>query len=112
MSIEIIKGAARLVLDGELVQKCLSVVWHAGEPLVLPVSYYEQAFEAIEQTVEGKFEISHSFQTNGTRIDDQWCEFLKRHHARIGLSIDGPSFLHDLHRKTRQGKPTHELAML
>src|SRR5271156_1041142 len=26
----------------------LTVIWHAGEPLVLPVSYYETAFAAIE----------------------------------------------------------------
>src|SRR5271154_7023305 len=26
----------------------LTVIWHAGEPLVLPVSYYEQAFQAID----------------------------------------------------------------
>ena len=26
----------------------LTVIWHAGEPLVLPPSYYQAAFEAIE----------------------------------------------------------------
>jgi uncharacterized protein len=112
MSLDIVRGAVKLVLDARLVEKHLSVVWHAGEPLVLPLNYYEEAFEAIAQMVQGKFEVSHSFQTNGTRIDDVCCEFLKQHHVRIGLSIDGPAFLHDYHRKTRQGKPTHELAML
>jgi uncharacterized protein len=29
----------------------------------------------------------------------------------MGLSIDGPAFLHDLHRKTRQGKSTHAQAV-
>jgi uncharacterized protein len=112
MSIETIRDAVRLVIDGGLVEDHLSVVWHAGEPLVLSTDYYSEAFAAIENVVQQKFRVSHSFQTNGTRIDDNWCEFLKRHDTRIGLSIDGPAFLHDLHRKTRQGKPTHALTML
>ena len=112
MSLDVITGAVRLVLEGGLVENRLSIVWHAGEPLVLPVSYYAEAFEAIDRLVQAKFEVCHSFQTNGTRIDDAWCEFLKNHNTRIGLSIDGPAFLHDLHRKTRQGNPTHEATML
>jgi uncharacterized protein len=112
MSLDTIKAAVSLVLDGGLVEKRLCVVWHAGEPLVLPVSYYDEAFSAIEQTVKGRFEISHSFQSNGTLIDGSWCEFFKRKPVRIGLSIDGPAFLHDLHRKTRQGKATHAQTML
>ncbi len=112
MSIETIEGAVRLVMDGGLVDGQLSVVWHAGEPLVLSTNYYSKAFSAIENVVQNKFRVSHSFQTNGTRINDSWCEFLKRYDTRIGLSIDGPAFLHDLHRKTRHGKPTHALAML
>jgi uncharacterized protein len=111
MTVETIRGAVRLVLDGGLVDKHLSVVWHAGEPFVLPVSYYAEAFKAIEQVVQAKVEVSHAFQTNATRIDDTWCDFLKLHNTRIGLSIDGPDFLHDLHRRTRAGGGTHALAV-
>lgn len=111
MSLDTITAAVRLVLDGGLVNERLSVVWHAGEPMVLPVRFYEEAFSAIEKEVHGKFEISHSFQTNGTLIDDLWCEFLLKEHVRMGLSIDGPAFIHDRHRKTRQGKPTHAQTM-
>jgi uncharacterized protein len=111
MSLGVIKAAVRMVLDAGMVNERLCVVWHAGEPLVLPVGYYEEAFTAIDKEVQGKFDISHSIQSNGTLIDDSWCEFLQRKNVRIGLSIDGPAFLHDLHRKTRQGKPTHAQTM-
>jgi uncharacterized protein len=111
MSLDTIRAAVRLVLDAGLVDGRLSVVWHAGEPLVLPVSYYEEAFAAIDETVKGRFEISHSFQSNGTLIDGPWCDLFKRWPVRIGLSIDGPAFLHDVHRKTRNGKATHARTM-
>jgi uncharacterized protein len=111
MGLDTIRAAVRTVVDGGLVDHCLSVVWHAGEPLVLPISYYQEAFAAIDEAVQGRFQVSHSFQTNGTLIDRPWCEFFQKHPVRIGLSIDGPAFLHDLHRKTRAGKGTHAQAM-
>src|SRR5580704_1405458 len=85
MTHDVMKGAVRFVLDGGLVSQRLSIVWHAGEPLVLPVSYYMEAFAAIEEEVRGRCEVSHSFQTNGTLISDSWCEFMKTQNMRIGL---------------------------
>ena len=29
-------------------------------------------------------------QTNGTLLDDEWCEFLAENDYLVGLSIDGP----------------------
>jgi uncharacterized protein len=112
MSLDTIKKSVRMVLDAGLVDKRLSIAWHAGEPLVLPTDYYEQAFVGIADIVGNKHEISHCFQTNGSLINDAWCEFIKRHSSvRIGVSIDGPSFIHDLHRKTRLGGSTHVQVM-
>jgi len=111
MSLETIRSAVRLVIDSHLVKERLCVVWHAGEPLVLPVQYYDEAFAAIQETVVSRCEISHSIQSNGTLIDDLWCQFLMKHRVRIGLSIDGPALIHDAHRKTRNGKGSHALAM-
>jgi uncharacterized protein len=111
MNLETITASVGMVIDAGLVDKRLSIVWHAGEPLVLPTTYYAKAFEAIEKVVDGRFEISHCFQSNGCLIDDTWCEFTKKRSARMGLSIDGPAFLHDLHRKTRGGRTTHAQTM-
>lgn len=111
MDLDTIRGAVCLVLDGGLVGDRLCIVWHAGEPLVLPVNYYEEAFSAIDEAVRDRCEISHSFQTNGTLIDDRWCRLFKTASARIGLSIDGQAFLHDLHRKSRRGGATHAQTM-
>lgn len=111
MSVDTIKASVQMVLDAGLVDRSLSIVWHAGEPLVLPISYYEEAFAAIRQVTNGKFEVLHNFQSNGCLINDAWCEFTRNNCVRIGLSIDGPAFLHDLHRKTRLGKSTHAQCM-
>lgn len=83
-----------------------TVVWHAGEPLVLPIEFYRDALDLIAKYNRRDVDVSHSFQTNGTLITPEWCDFIREHHLRIGVSVDGPEFLHDRHRKTRSGRGT------
>jgi len=86
----------------------LTVIWHAGEPLVLPPSYYQAAFEAIEALRPAGIQLQHSIQTNGMLIDQGWCDFIKKWHIGVGVSIDGPRELHDANRVTRAGKGTFD----
>ena len=46
----------------------VSVVWHAGEPMVLPVDFYRRAFRLIDGLKPSALSLTHSFQTNGTLI--------------------------------------------
>ncbi|MGH7153543.1 MAG: cyclophane-forming radical SAM/SPASM peptide maturase GrrM/OscB [Acetobacteraceae bacterium] len=86
----------------------LSVVWHAGEPMVLPVAFYRDAFRAIERLKPPDMTVTHAFQTNGTLIDQEWCAFFAREKVNLGVSIDGPRPFHDLNRKTRSGHGTFD----
>ena len=47
-------------------------------------------------------------QTNGTLLDDEWCEFFKENDYLIGISIDGPRRLHDTYRLDKGGGPTFD----
>jgi len=86
----------------------LSVVWHAGEPMVLPIDFYRRAFALIDGLKPASLPVRQSFQTNGTLIDDAWCEFFTEAHVNVGVSIDGPQWLHDKNRVTRSGRGTFE----
>ncbi len=90
------------------VRECVSVVWHAGEPLVLPVEFYRNAFRTIRTLKPAELSVAHSFQTNGTLIDEPWCKFFTEEHVNIGVSIDGPQRLHDRNRLTRSGRGTFD----
>jgi uncharacterized protein len=94
-----------------LVREQLSIVWHAGEPLTVPVAWYERAFSRVEEYRPPRLRIDHHFQTNGLLVNTAWLEFLRRTGAHIGLSLDGPADLHDARRKTRHGGGTHARAM-
>lgn len=86
----------------------ITVIWHAGEPLAVPVSFYREAFAAIERMRPASVHVKHSFQTNGTLINGDWCALFKEWSVGVGVSLDGPRALHDLHRKSRSGKGTFD----
>jgi uncharacterized protein len=101
----------QFVFASGIVEEGFTVVWHAGEPMVLPVSWYERAIEIAGAHNPGGVQVRHSFQTNGVLIDDGWCEFFKAYQVNVGVSVDGPAFLHDRNRKTRKGAATQHRVM-
>ena len=103
--------AVERVLESRFLERTLSIVWHSGEPLVLPVDWYDEAFARIEALNAGRARIIHHIQTNGVLLDDHWVELFERRAVHVGLSLDGPSWLHDMHRKTRTGGGTHHRVM-
>src|ERR1700690_3743102 len=84
----------------------LDVLWGGGEPLVLPIEYYEEALTIIEENSLPTMAIDHYIQTNGILLNDDWCEFFKTADVKINVSIDGPQDVHDANRLGRQGEPT------
>jgi len=111
MSLDMLRSVARGIFSTDLSKESLVFVWHAGEPLAVPISWYREAFEIIREEAPEGLKIIHTFQSNGMLIDEKWCEFIKEWDLSIGLSIDGPVRIHDAHRKTRKGEGTHQRAM-
>lgn len=107
---EVIDRTIDLVTRSGLVKERVSIVWHAGEPLAVPIAFYEDAFARIKAKAP-QITFTHCIQTNGTIIDQRWCDLFLRHGVNVGVSIDGPAFLHDRHRKDRRGRGTHASVM-
>jgi uncharacterized protein len=110
MSLHVLEKTIERVLSSRLVGKELSIVWHAGEPLALPTSFYDGAFNLLRRLCP-ELSVRHSFQTNGMLLNDRWCELIGEHRIQVGVSLDGPAFIHDAHRKTRAGVGTHAQVM-
>ena len=89
----------------------LTVIWHAGEPLVVPPAFYENAFQTIAALRPHSVRVQHSMQTNGMLISPEWCELFKRWHVGVGVSIDGPRRFNDANRLTRTGRSTFDQAL-
>ncbi len=72
--------------------------WHGGEPLLLPISYYEHVLALQQKYARGRH-IDNCLQTNGTMLTDEWCDFFYRNNFLIGISIDGPKRMHNQYRQ-------------
>jgi len=107
MGVEVLDAAAQRVAESPFLGQELTVVWHAGEPLVLAPAWYEDAFARLERHLAARTQLTHAFQTNGTRLDERWLPLLQRSDVRIGVSYDGPAFLHDRNRKRLDGAGSH-----
>jgi uncharacterized protein len=106
MSIETVERTFSAIFASGWANDKMDVVWHAGEPLVLPIDYYDEAVRTIARLTPATTSIRHCFQTNGMLIDADWCRFFASSQANVGVSIDGPRELHDVNRLTRSGKST------
>ncbi|MDP2005613.1 MAG: cyclophane-forming radical SAM/SPASM peptide maturase GrrM/OscB [Rubrivivax sp.] len=106
MSLATVRRAAEHLQADGLAGAELTVVWHAGEPLVLPPAWYAEAFAVVAEALPG-VAVTHAMQSNATLIDDAWCRFFQQHGVAVGVSVDGPAALHDAHRRTRRGGGTH-----
>lgn len=105
MALSTIEKTCEGLRDAGLLSSRLAVLWHAGEPLAVPIDFYEQAHEAIQAWLPSK-SIDFSFQTNGVLLNADWISFFKRWNVQVGLSCDGPPDLHNTNRLTRSGRGT------
>ncbi|SRR5216684_9010647 len=86
-----------------------AIIWHAGEPTVVPVSWYRRTYSELRRTAPKH--ANFSLQSNGVSLSSEWISFARETETQIGLSIDGPQMFHDMRRKTRNGKGTWALVM-
>ncbi|MCS5697688.1 GRRM system radical SAM/SPASM domain protein [Cyanobium sp. FGCU-52] len=115
LSFELLEAAVERVLQSPWFEGGFTLLWHAGEPLTMPIAFYDEATDRIRRLLERRglppHTIVQSLQTNATTIDGAWCDCFERNGIHVGVSMDGPAFLHDAHRLTRTGRPTHAAVM-
>jgi uncharacterized protein len=82
--------------------------WQGGEPTLLGLDFFRKVVALEKKHARPGQKIQNDLQTNGTLINEEWCEFLKASRFLVGLSIDGPREIHDKYRVTKGGKPTFD----
>jgi len=85
--------------------------WHGGEPMLAGINFYRKALSLQRKYNHANKPVINGLQTNGTMITTEWCEFLAAEKFVVGLSLDGPEDLHNMYRKTKDGKGTFRQVM-
>ena len=109
MTEELLEEYTRQFIEAQQVP-VVTFTWQGGEPTLMGLDFYRKAIELQKKYAGGKT-IENSFQTNGTRLNDDWCKFFNDNKVLVGISIDGPEHNHDHYRLTASGGPTFKRAM-
>ncbi|HEY5530882.1 MAG TPA: anaerobic sulfatase maturase [Candidatus Anoxymicrobiaceae bacterium] len=107
MDDEVMREYVRQYIDAQNVPEAI-VAWQGGEPTMMGVDFFRRSVEYARQCAGPGVEVSHTIQTNGTLLDNEWCEFLRENHFLVGLSMDGPREIHDRYRHDKRGGPTFD----
>ena len=110
MSDELLENYTRQYIDAQDVPE-VTFAWQGGEPTLMGVEFYRKAVAFQQKYCKPGMKIMNAFQTNGTLLDDEWCQFFKENDFLIGLSIDGPRELHNTYRMDKGGQPTFDKVM-
>ncbi len=84
--------------------------WQGGEPLLAGKDFFRKAVRLQKESLRDGQDVANALQTNGTLLDDQWCEFFAAEKFLIGLSLDGPAQWHDAFRVDKAGGPSFHRA--
>src|SRR3954454_3780233 len=99
------------VLRSSLTAPSVEFLWHAGEPLTVGMGFYRRACDFVKMHNQRQLRVRQTIQTNATLIDRDWCQFFADEKFGLGVSVDGPEFLHDKQRSNWSGRGSHKKVM-
>ena len=82
----------------QLPQPSVSFSWQGGEPMLAGLDFFKRAISYQRAYARPGQHVSNVLQSNGTLIDETWCQFLAKYNFLVGISIDGPPDLHNPNR--------------
>lgn len=86
----------------------VTIALQGGEPTLMGLDFLRRVVAHARDAAGPNRPVEFTLQTNGTLLDDEWCEFLAAERVLVGLSLDGPASMHDSYRVDKQGRPTYE----
>ncbi len=111
MSTEVLEAYVRsTVLANRDSPAGILFTWQGGEPTLMGLDFFRQALALQTKYAQGK-PFQNTLQTNGTLLDEEWCAFLSKNRFLVGLSLDGPEFVHDQYRRDAAGRGTFQTVM-
>jgi len=64
------------------------VLWHGGEPLMTGHERFKRYLNIFSEFCPAQY-YQHSIQTNGSLLDEKWCDLIMDYNIRVGVSLDG-----------------------
>jgi len=87
------------------------IIWHGGEPTLIGREFFVEVLRECREITPPEKEVSHCLQTNAVSIDQAWADLFLEHNVLVGVSMDGPKWLHDKQRIREKGQGTFDQAI-
>ena len=100
MSDELLEAYVRCYVEAQKTP-VVEFTWQGGEPTLMGVEFFLKAVQLQKIHAHGKT-IRNTLQTNATLMNKDWAQFLAKEGFLVGVSLDGPRHLHDIHRYNKQ----------
>ena len=110
MSDDLLEAYIRQLIESQRAPE-ITIAWQGGEPTLMGLDFFKRAMDVVHTYARPGVSIQHTMQTNGTLLNDAWCEFFREQNFLIGLSLDGPQTMHDTYRVDKGGAPTFHKVM-
>ena len=110
MSLEVLVNYIRQCFEMHGKDAVVEFAWHGGEPTLAGVDFFKTVLELQKKYGEGR-QILNTIQTNATCLTDEMCQLFREHQFLVGVSLDGPEYLHNVYRRTKQDKGSFEQTM-
>ncbi|MGN0523918.1 MAG: radical SAM protein [Eubacterium sp.] len=81
--------------------------FQGGEPLLRGLEFFQWFIEKERELNTKNSRVSNCIQTNGTLIDEAWCEFFVKNNILVGVSLDGDRELNS-YRKYADGRDSFD----
>lgn len=66
----------------------VDIIWHGGEPTLAGTQFYKDAIE-LSYIYSDRTRFTHSMQSNGLLLNDDWIDLVKNYGIDISVSFDG-----------------------
>jgi uncharacterized protein len=85
--------------------------WQGGEPTLMGADFFRKVTKLQERHGKAGSIVSNGLQTNATLITEELARHLAKYRFLVGVSLDGPTEIHDTFRTTRGGSGSHSTVM-
>jgi uncharacterized protein len=107
MADDIMEAYVKQIVESQQAPQ-VTIAWQGGEPTLMGLDFFRQVMKVVGKVTRPGMTINHTIQTNGTKLDDEWCKFFRQNNFLVGLSLDGPKEMHDAYRVDKRGGGTFD----
>jgi serine-type anaerobic sulfatase-maturating enzyme len=111
MADELLDTYLRQLIEAHAGVPEVTIAWQGGEPTLMGLDFFRRSVELTERHLSPGQRAVITIQTNGTLLDEEWCEFFSENNVLVGISIDGPREIHDAYRVNKGGKGSFDDVM-